>query len=77
MAITKPLNKFELADYDGNTIMDVTNDVASWQMLEVILKREKLSGASTEVSFPIKFAREAKDYLSSEFEKQDYTLSVR
>lgn len=75
--IVKPIVKYTLTDTEGvvvtaGTETDITNDVGSWQELEIEQKREDTSGVISEVSFPITFHFRAKEIIDALFEARGF-----
>lgn len=75
--IVKPIVKYTLTDTEGVVVTagaetDITNDVGSWQELEIEQKREDTSGVISEVSFPITFHFRAKEIIDALFEARGF-----
>ena len=75
--IVKPIVKYTLTDTEGVVVTagaetDITNDVGSWQELEIEQKREDTSGVISEVSFPITFHFRAKEIIDALFEAKSF-----
>lgn len=52
--------------------LDVSFDVASWEDLDVILERDRMSGVLGHISFPIRIALKGRELLKSLFEQDQF-----
>jgi len=62
--------KFEIHAY-GN-VYDVSNFIANWKEIEIVLKRDGVSGVFHELSFPFEFVLDAFDILKGIFDTHQY-----
>ena len=62
--------KFELRAY--GQVYDVSNCIANWREIEVVLKRSGTSGVFYQLSFPFEFVLDGYDVLKEIFEAHQY-----